>query len=109
MTTLKVMDINILSLEFSIQHHNSFIYYHCRSVESYLLDSAGGNFQAGKFFESVGVFIGVFSGSFFLGFMMGLVTALVSLTIQKQCIRLHSLSIPWGRGAGDFFSHQQFF
>ena len=51
----------------------------CRSVETYLLDSAGTGFQVDKFFESVGVFIGVFSGSFFLGFVMGLVTALVSL------------------------------
>ncbi|CAH3157764.1 unnamed protein product [Pocillopora meandrina] len=49
-----------------------------RSVETYLLDSAGTGFQVDKFFESVGVFIGVFSGSFFLGFAMGLVTALVT-------------------------------
>ncbi|XP_015762942.1 PREDICTED: sodium/hydrogen exchanger 7-like isoform X1 [Acropora digitifera] len=48
-----------------------------RSVESYLLDNAS-DFQVGRFFKSVGVFIGVFSGSFFLGFAMGLVTALVT-------------------------------
>ncbi|XP_031554888.1 sodium/hydrogen exchanger 6-like isoform X2 [Actinia tenebrosa] len=49
-----------------------------RSVESYLLDSTGGEFQIDRFFGSVGIFIGVFSGSFFLGFAMGLVTALTT-------------------------------